>query len=201
MTAFCTSSAMSALFLKFRSVAITHLEQQITAYRTSIKKQHQKITDIEDQLELSRDLIPNPSDSLPADIIFGDLCHNRNVNSHERRYLLETLSWALEIHSVSHVACATIRAVLPFPSETLLWMDFFDCALRDQQSLTNLNLGDDLLTIWSLSNRIILDPKHQIDAILAVDAVAVRPVIAIYENAEIEEIENLNNLTSPGLFT
>jgi hypothetical protein len=60
---------------------------------------------------------------------------------------------------------------------------------------------NDLLTIWSLSNRVILDPKHQIDAILAFGAVAIPPVITIYENEEIEGIEDLNNLTSPDLFT
>jgi hypothetical protein len=93
MTASRISSARSArLLLKFKSVAITLLKQHIAVYQPSIKKQHQKITDLEDEHELSRDLIANRSDSLPADIIFGDLCHNRNVNPHGWRYSLETLS-------------------------------------------------------------------------------------------------------------
>jgi hypothetical protein len=78
MTASRTSSARGARLLKFKSVAITHLKQQIAAYRTSIKKQCQKITDLEDELELSRALIAIRSDSIPDDIIFGDLYHNRN---------------------------------------------------------------------------------------------------------------------------
>jgi hypothetical protein len=127
-----------------------------------------KNTDLEAELELSRDLIPSRSDSLPADT-FGDLCQDQNVNRHGWRYSLETLSWAREIHSLSLVAEATIRAVFPLLSETLLHMEFFDYKLRIQQSLTNLSLVDDLLTIWSLSNRVTLDPKHQIDATLAVD--------------------------------
>jgi hypothetical protein len=53
---------------------------------------------------------------------------------------------------------------------------------------------DDLPTIWSLSNRAALDPKRQIDAILSVYAVAIRPVITTYENGEIEGIEDLNDL-------
>jgi hypothetical protein len=60
---------------------------------------------------------------------------------------------------------------------------------------------DDLLTIWSLSNRVIFDSKHQIDAILAVVAVAIRRVITICENDEMEGIENLNSLPLPDLFT
>jgi type IV secretory pathway VirD2 relaxase len=69
-----------------------HLAGQIAASRTSIKKQHQKIADLEDELELSRDFLSSRSDSIPADIIIGDLCHNRNVNPHGRRDSLETLS-------------------------------------------------------------------------------------------------------------
>jgi hypothetical protein len=79
-------------------------------------------------------------------------------------------------------------------------MEFFDCK-HVQQSLTNLSLGDELLIIWSLSNRVTLDTNHQIETILAVDAVAIRPVITIYENGKIEGIEDVNNLTSPDIFT
>jgi hypothetical protein len=79
MTASQTSSPRSARLLKFKSVAITHLKQEIAAYRTSIKKQSQKITDVEDELESFCDLIANRSDSPPSDIIFSDLCHNRSL--------------------------------------------------------------------------------------------------------------------------
>jgi hypothetical protein len=50
-------------------------------------------------------------------------------------------------------------------------MEFFDCKHRVQQSLMSLSLADELLTLWSLSNRVTLDTNHQIEAILAVDAV------------------------------
>jgi hypothetical protein len=59
---------------------------------------------------------------------------------------------------------------------------------------------DELLTIWSLSKRVTLDTNHQIEAVLAVDAVAIHPVTTIYENGEIEGIEDANNLTSPDIF-
>jgi hypothetical protein len=100
------------------------LKQQIATDRTLTKKQRQQITDLEDESEISCDLITNRSNSLPADIIFGDLCHNRNINPHGRRNRLRILSWAREIHSLSPVAYATIRAVLPPPSVTLLRMEF-----------------------------------------------------------------------------
>jgi hypothetical protein len=64
----------------------------------------------------------------------------------------------------------------------------------------NLSLMNNLLTIWSLSNCITLHPKHQIGAILAVDAMAICPVIPIYESGEIEGNDDLNNLISPDLF-
>jgi hypothetical protein len=79
------------------------LKQQIAAYQTSIKKQHQKIADLEDELELSRDLFSSRLDSIPPDIIFGDLRHNRNANPHGRGYSLETLSCAREIHDLSPI--------------------------------------------------------------------------------------------------
>jgi hypothetical protein len=79
MTTSRASSARSAHPLQFKSVAIAHLKQQIDADRTSIKKQHHQMTDLEDELKLSRALITNWPDSLPADIIFGDLCHSRSL--------------------------------------------------------------------------------------------------------------------------
>jgi hypothetical protein len=63
-----------------------------------------------------------------------------------------------------------------------------------------LSLVDELRTIWSLSDRVTLGTNHQIEAILAADAMAIRPVITIYENVEIEGIEDVNNLTSPDIF-
>jgi hypothetical protein len=80
-------------------------------------------------------------------------------------------------------------------------MEFFDCKHRVQQSLTNLSLLDELLTIWSLSNCVTLDTNHQIEAIIPVEAVAIRLVITIYDNGEIEGIEDVNNLTSLDIFT
>jgi hypothetical protein len=64
-----------------------------------------------------------------------------------------------------------------------------------------LSFGDEFLTIWNLSNRVILDTNHQIEAVLAVDAVTICLVITIYENGEIEGIENIGNWTSPDIFT
>jgi hypothetical protein len=60
---------------------------------------------------------------------------------------------------------------------------------------------DELLPIRSLLDRDTLDTNHQIEEILTVDAVAIRPVITIYENGEIEWSEEVNNLTSPDIFT
>jgi hypothetical protein len=80
-------------------------------------------------------------------------------------------------------------------------MEFLNCKLRVQQSLTNLNLIDELLRVWSLSNRANLETSHPIQAILSVGAVSIHPMITIYENGEIEGIEDFTNLTSPGLFT
>jgi hypothetical protein len=51
---------------------MTHLKQHIAAYRTSVKKQRQKSADLEDELELSRDLLSSRLDSIPVDIIFSD---------------------------------------------------------------------------------------------------------------------------------
>jgi hypothetical protein len=80
-------------------------------------------------------------------------------------------------------------------------MEFLNCKLRVQHSLTNLSLIDELLRVWSLSNRVNLETSHPIQAILSVDAVSLRQMITIYENGEIEGIEDFMKLTSPDLFT
>jgi hypothetical protein len=75
-----TSVARNASLLKFKSAEILHLKQQLAAYRTSMKKQRQKITDLEDKLTITYESCYNLQDSTATDIIFGDLCHNRNVD-------------------------------------------------------------------------------------------------------------------------
>jgi hypothetical protein len=150
------------------------LKQQLAAYRTSMKKQRQKITDLEDKLVTAYESCANLQGSTPIEIFFGDLCHNRNVDPRGRRYYVETISWAREIQDLGPVACETVHAILPLPSERLLRMEFLDCKLGVQQSLTNLSLIDKLLRVWSLSNRVNLETSHPIQAILSVDAVSIR---------------------------
>jgi hypothetical protein len=76
------SFARSATLPKFKSAEILHLKQQLAAYRTSRKKQRQKITDLEEKLATAYESSTNLQDSTSIDIIFGDLCHNRNVDLH-----------------------------------------------------------------------------------------------------------------------
>jgi hypothetical protein len=47
-----------------------------------MKKQRQKITDLEDKLATAYESCANLQDSTAIDIIFGDLCHNHNVDPH-----------------------------------------------------------------------------------------------------------------------
>jgi hypothetical protein len=69
-----------------------------------MKKQRQKITDLEDKLATTSESCANLHDSTLIHITFGDLCHNRNVDPHGRRYSVETISWAREIQYLSPVA-------------------------------------------------------------------------------------------------
>jgi hypothetical protein len=121
------------------------LKQQLAVYRTSMKKHKQKITNLEDKLAIIYELCANLQNSTTIGIIFGDLCHNRNVDPHDRRCSVETISWAPEIQDLSPVAHDTVRAILPLPSERLLRIEFFNWKLREQQSLTNFSLIDDSL--------------------------------------------------------
>jgi hypothetical protein len=173
------SFARNVSRLKFKSAEILHLKQQLAAYRTSMKKQ--KITELEDRLATVYESCSNLQDSTPIDIIFGDICHNPNVDPHGRRYSVEMISWACEIQDLSTVAYETIRAILPLPSDRLLRIEFLNCKLRVQQSLTNLSLIDELLRVWSLSNRVDPETSHSIQAILSVDALSIHPMITIYE--------------------
>jgi hypothetical protein len=140
-------------------------------------------------------------DSTPINIIFGDLCHNYRVDPHGQRYSIDTISWSREIQDLSPVAYEIVCAILPLPSERLLRMEFLNCKLRVQQFLTNLSSIDEMLRVWSISSRVNLETSHHIQAILSVDAVSIRPMIRIYENGEIEGIEDFTKLTSPDLFT
>jgi hypothetical protein len=177
------------------------LKRQLAAYRTSTKKQRQTITDLEDKLATAYESYANLQNSTPIDIIFGDLCRNRNVDPHGRQYSVETISWAREIQDLSPVAYETVRAILLLPFKRLLRMEFLNCKLNVQQSLTNLSLIDELLRVWSLSNRVNLDTSHPIQVSLSVDAVSIRIMITICQNGEIEGIEDFTKLTSPDLFT
>jgi hypothetical protein len=86
------SVARNASLLKFKSVEILHLEQQLATYCTLMKKQRQKIIDLEGKLAIAYESCANLQDSTAIDIIFGDLCHNRNVDPHDRRDSVETIS-------------------------------------------------------------------------------------------------------------
>jgi hypothetical protein len=196
-----TSFAGNASLLKFTSAEILHLQQQLTAYRTSMKKQRHKITDLEHKLATAYESYTNIQDSTAIDIIFGDLSHNRNVDPHGRRYSVEMISWAREIQDPSPVAYETVRAILPLPSERLLCMELLNCKLRVQSSLTNLSLIDELLRVWSRSNRVNLEISHPMQAILSIDTVSIRPMSTIDENGEIEGIGDFTKLTSFDLFT
>jgi predicted transposase YbfD/YdcC len=63
-----------------------------------------------------------------------------------------------------------------------------------------LSPTDELLRVWSLSNRVNLETSHPIQEILSVDAVSIRPMITIYEKGEIESIEDFTKFTSLDLF-
>jgi hypothetical protein len=78
------SFARNASLLKFKWVEILHLKQQLAAYRTSIKKQKQKITDLKDKLLTVSELCANLQDSTSIDMIFGGLGHNLNYDPHSR---------------------------------------------------------------------------------------------------------------------
>jgi hypothetical protein len=58
---------------------------------------------------------------------------------------------------------------------------------------------DDLLSIWKTANNRC--PGARIPAFLALDAVALKPLIAIQEGDSVEGMEGLDCLESPDLFS
>jgi hypothetical protein len=196
-----TLFARNASLLKFKSAEILHLKQQLAAYRTSMKKHRQKITDLEEKMATAYESCANLQDSTTVNTIFGDLCRNRTIDPHGRGSSVGSISWAREIQDLNPVAYATVRAILPLPSKRLLRMEFLNCKLRVQQLLTNLSLIDELSRVWSFSIRVNLETSHPIQAILSVDTVSIRPMITIYEKGEIKGIRDFTKLTLPDLFT
>jgi hypothetical protein len=65
--------------------------------------------------------------------------------------------------------------------------------------MLDLSQLDDLLSIWKTANS--LGPGARIPVFLAVDAVALEPLITIQEHSSVEGIEGLDCLKSRDLFS
>jgi 1,4-dihydroxy-2-naphthoyl-CoA synthase len=102
--------ARNASLLKLKSTEILRLKQQIAAYRTSSKKHHRHIADLEDELETARESVHAVVNPTPFDVIYADLFRNRDVDPSGRRYSMETISWAREISDLSPAAYKVVRA-------------------------------------------------------------------------------------------
>jgi hypothetical protein len=70
---------------------------------------------------------------------------------------------------------------------------------RIRNAMLNLNEIEDLLSIWRAANNV--DPRHFIQVILAVDALAFKPLVTIKEDGSVDGIEAFDSLKSPDLFS
>jgi hypothetical protein len=74
-----------------------------------------------------------------------------------------------------------------------------NCKLQLQHFLTDITSVDDLIDIWNKQNT-TEEFTVPIPAILCVDAMAIRSLITLYEDGNIEGLQNFIHLETPDLF-
>jgi hypothetical protein len=183
-----------ALRHKLDSERIQKLEYRLQAYRLNLQNTQDKIQRLTAQFsEMLQEVSDvNPSQS-PSDGIYDDLVKNQGC-----QYSLETLIWAQEIHVTSSTTLDLIRRSLPLSREPVVNSRF----VRDRPiiaaALQDLDRIGELIQSWEKS---LLSNVSDRSIVLAVDAIAFRPVVTIPEEGEIQGLRHLNRLDDETIFT
>jgi hypothetical protein len=96
------------------------------------------------------------------------------------------------MYDISAAAHKVMSGILPLPSDRLLRSRLMNEKARIRNAMLDLNKIEDLLSIWRAANSV--DPGDFIQAILAVDAIAFKPLSTIKGNGSLDRIEGFDYL-------
>jgi hypothetical protein len=120
-----TAAARTALHARQSANRIKTLQQQLNAYQTNLHKAQDHIQERIKQFAITmRDQSSKDSTQTPSERIYLDIIRNHGRDSHARRYCIETLAWAEEMHAISPKALEVVGKVISVPSEALLSSKF-----------------------------------------------------------------------------
>jgi Na+/phosphate symporter len=149
------------------------LRQQLNAYQTNLQRAETKIAELEKQLAAAmRDRENQNLTQTPAERVYLDIIKNHGRDPHGRRYCVETLAWAEEIHTISPHALEVVGKVISVPSETLINSKFAQTRRVMSEALQDSERMHELIDLWNQSGARTASERT---VVLAVDAVAFRP--------------------------
>jgi hypothetical protein len=178
--------------LQHKSAQIRLLEQQARAHKINLDRAMGKIQSLVDQLSQAcserEEIDPITT---PADSIFHDILQNRARSMAGRRYSRATMLWARQIYDVSPTAWDLVRKVFPLPSDRVLRTSFSEVRSAVSDALLDIDKIDSIMELWRRAN-----PELATDSsvILAVDAVAFRPVVTISEDGTIDGLNHIDEI-------
>jgi hypothetical protein len=178
---------------------VERFKRQIQCYELNLRKAHCAIDDLKKRLAKAlaeasdQDLMQSPSERIYLDIVKN---HGREPEG--RRYSMETLVWTEELHSISAAALRHVRAVLPLPGESLLNSRFAKQRRLLSNALMDIARLPELMDLWREG---IPEGVTGQSVVLAVDAVAFRPLVTISEEGKVCGLKHLDTLGDQDLFT
>jgi hypothetical protein len=176
-----------------------NLQQQVNAYRMNLQLAENKIEELKKELAAAmRERDYQNLIQTPAERIYLDILKNHGRDPHGRRYCVETLAWAEEIHMISPQALEVVGKVIPVPSESLINSKFTKTRQVISDALQDSDRLGELINLWDQSGA---RSRSERTVVLAVDAVAFRPLVTVTENGEVAGLKRLTQLDSPDLFT
>jgi hypothetical protein len=183
---------------KRQHARIQELRQQINGYKVKFQHILNAVADLQVQfqrvMKQASTTDPCQSHSKRIDI---DIVRNHGREPNGRRYSLETLLSARELHSISPQVWRVVRRVLPLPSASLFHMRYAETGRIITDALQDDCLIDEVL---NLSEKSL--PMHTSDrtVILACDAVAFRPLVTVDKDGTVHGLKNVTRLDDQDLF-
>jgi hypothetical protein len=177
---------------------VTKLEKQIKNLTTDLQAAKARLAHLSDKLMRAiDDASADDPTQTPAQGIYLDVITNQGRHPNGRRYSIDTLVWAQQLHAISPSALDHVRAVFPLPGESLINARFAQNRRAVSAALQDMARVSEVIALWMQTVPPEI-PGREI--VLAVDAVAFRPLVTITENGEIEGLKHLKRLDDKNLF-
>jgi hypothetical protein len=121
------------------------------------------------------------------------------LSSHRQIALsIETLVWAQQLDAISPAALEFVRHVLPLPGENLLNSRFAEDRTVISATLQGAEPVRELIVFWGKGLPKDVDDRS---IVLAVDAIAFRPLVTVTEDGVVHGLKHLRHLDDEDLLT